>query len=289
MAKKIGGLGRGLEALISDNFVEEGGSEQAVKLKIMDIEPNRDQPRKVFDEKSLSELADSITQHGVLQPLLVRPVINGSYQLVAGERRWRAARLAGLTEVPVIIKEMSDEEAITIAMIENLQREDLNPLEEALGYKNMMETLNITQSEAAEQIGKSRPAVANSLRLLNLPPEVQQMLGDNLITAGHARALLGFENTEDMISTAKLIVRDDISVREIERLVKRSKKEPAERKPQKKEKFYSEVELALRNNLGRKIKIRETGKKGAGTLEIEFFDQQDLENIAMMLENYGNN
>lgn len=289
MAKKTGGLGRGLEALISDNFVEEGGSEQAVKLKIMDIEPNRDQPRKVFDEKSLSELADSISQHGVLQPLLVRPVINGSYQLVAGERRWRAARLAGLTEVPVIIKEMSDEEVIAIAMIENLQREDLNPLEEALGYKNMMETLNITQSEAAEKIGKSRPVVANALRLLNLPPEVQQMLGDNLITAGHARALLGFENTEDMISTAKLIVRDDISVREIERLVKRSKKEPAARKPQKKEKFYSEVELALRNNLGRKIKIRENGKKGAGTLEIEFFDQQDLENIAMMLENYGNN
>ena len=276
MAKKTGGLGRGLEALISDNFVEEGGSEQAVKLKIMDIEPNRDQPRKVFDEKSLSELADSISQHGVLQPLLVRPVINGSYQLVAGERRWRAARLAGLTEVPVIIKEMSDEEV-------------MNPLEEALGYKNMMETLNITQSEAAEKIGKSRPVVANALRLLNLPPEVQQMLGDNLITAGHARALLGFENTEDMISTAKLIVRDDISVREIERLVKRSKKEPAARKPQKKEKFYSEVELALRNNLGRKIKIRENGKKGAGTLEIEFFDQQDLENIAMMLENYGNN
>lgn len=289
MAKKTGGLGRGLEALISDNFVEEGGSEQAVRLKIMDIEPNRDQPRKVFDEKSLSELADSISQHGILQPLLVRPVINGSYQLVAGERRWRAARLAGLTEVPVIIKEMSDEEVIAIAMIENLQREDLNPLEEALGYKNMMETLNITQSEAAEKIGKSRPVIANALRLLSLPSEVQQMLNDNLITAGHARALLGFENTEDMISTAKLIVRDDISVREIERLVKRSKKEPAAHKPQKKEKFYSEVELALRNNLGRKIKIRENGKKGAGTLEIEFFDQQDLENIAMMLENYGNN
>lgn len=289
MAKKNGGLGRGLEALISDNFVEESGSEQTVRLKIMDIEPNRDQPRKVFDEKSLSELADSISQHGVLQPLLVRPIINGTYQLVAGERRWRAARLAGLTEVPVIIKEMTDEEAIEIAMVENLQREDLNPLEEALGYKNMMETLNITQSEAAEKIGKSRPVIANALRLLSLPSEVQQMLNDNLISAGHARALLGFESTEDMIATAKLIVRDDISVREVERLVKRSKTEPAARKSQKKEKYYSEVELALRNNLGRKIKIRETGKKGAGTLEIEFFDKQDLENIAMKLENYGNN
>lgn len=287
MAVKRNGLGRGLESLFVDNSVEEINS-STNKLKIMEIEPNHDQPRKIFDEKALSELADSISQHGVLQPLVVRPLTNGGYQLVAGERRWRAARIAGLSEVPVIIKELTDEETIEIAMIENLQREDLNPLEEALGYSYMMEELKITQEEAAEKVGKSRPAIANALRLLKLPDEIQEMVKNNLISAGHARALLGFANKEDMIATANLIIKEDISVRQIEALVKESKKAPSKPKEQKKrDKFFSEVELALVDNLGRKVKIKENGKKGSGVLEIEFFDRDDLESLALQLENYG--
>lgn len=287
MAVKRNGLGRGLESLFVDNSVEEINA-STNKLKLMEIEPNHDQPRKIFDEKALSELADSISQHGVLQPLVVRPMTNGGYQLVAGERRWRAARIAGLSEVPVIIKELTDEETIEIAMIENLQREDLNPLEEALGYSYMMQELKITQEEAAEKVGKSRPAIANALRLLKLPEEIQEMVKNNLISAGHARALLGFANKEAMIETANLIIKEDISVRQIEALVKAEKTAPVKPKePKKREKFFSEVELALVNNLGRKVKIKENGKKGSGVLEIEFFDKSDLESLALQLENYG--
>lgn len=285
MAKKLGGLGRGLDSLFADNSVDELNP-SVNKLRIMEIEPNREQPRKDFDEKSLSELAESIEQHGVLQPLVVRPLTNGGYQLVAGERRWRAARIAGLTEVPVVIKELTDEEVIEIAMIENLQREDLNPLEEALGYRYMMDELNITQEQAAEKVGKSRPAVANAIRLLRLPDEVQEMVKNNLISPGHARSLLGFENQELIIQAAKRIVKEDLSVREVETLVKNSQKTPKVLKQQKRDKFFSEVELALVENLGRKVKIKES-KKDAGVLEIEFFDKDDLESLAMKLENYG--
>ena len=285
MAKKLGGLGRGLDSLFADNSVDEINP-SVNKLRIMEIEPNHDQPRKDFDEKALSELAESIEQHGVLQPLVVRPLANGAYQLVAGERRWRAARIAGLTEVPVVIKELSDEEVIEIAMIENLQREDLNPLEEALGYRYMMDELGITQEQAAEKVGKSRPAVANALRLLKLPNEVQEMIKNNLISPGHARALLGFDSEDMIIQTAKLIVKDDLSVREVETMVKNSKKAPKISKQQKRDKFFSEVELALVENLGRKVKIKES-KRDAGLLEIEFFDKDDLESLAMKLENYG--
>lgn len=285
MAKKLGGLGRGLESLLVDNSVEEADS-SVNKLRIMEIEPNRNQPRKDFDEKALSELAESIEQHGVLQPLVVRPLANGSYQLVAGERRWRAARIAGLSEVPVIIKELTDEEVIEIAMIENLQREDLNPLEEALGYRYMMDELKITQEQAAEKVGKSRPAVANALRLLKLPNEIQDMVKNNLISPGHARALLGFDSEEIMLQTAKMIVKEDLSVRDVETLVKKSKKAPKLPKQQIRDKFFSEVELALVENLGRKIKIKEA-KQDAGVLEIEFFDKDDLEGLAKKLENYG--
>ena len=285
MAKKLGGLGRGLDSLFADNSVDELNP-SVNKLRIMEIEPNRDQPRKDFDEKALSELAESIEQHGVLQPLVVRPLTNGGYQLVAGERRWRAARIAGLTEVPVVIKELTDEEVIEIAMIENLQREDLNPLEEALGYRYMMDELNITQEQAAEKVGKSRPAVANAIRLLRLPDEVQEMVKNNLISPGHARALLAFENPELIIQAAKRIVKEDLSVREVEALVKNSQKTPKVPKQQKRDKFFSEVELALVENLGRKVKIKES-KKDSGVLEIEFFDKDDLESLAMKLENYG--
>lgn len=285
MAKKLGGLGRGLDSLFADNSVEEINP-SVNKLRIMEIEPNHDQPRKDFDEKSLSELAESIEQHGVLQPLVVRPLANGSYQLVAGERRWRAARIAGLAEVPVVIKELTDEEVIEIAMIENLQREDLNPLEEALGYRYMMDELNITQEQAAEKVGKSRPAVANALRLLKLPNEIQDMVKNNLISPGHARALLGFDSEDMIVQTAKMIIKEDLSVREVENLVKKSKKIPKVAKQQKRDKFFSEVEIALIENLGRKVKIKEA-KQDAGVLEIEFFDKDDLEGLAMKLENYG--
>ncbi len=285
MAKKLSGLGRGLDSLFADNSVEEINF-SVNKLRIMEIEPNHNQPRKDFDEKALSELAESIEQHGVLQPLVVRPLANGSYQLVAGERRWRAARIAGLTEVPVVIKELTDEEVIEIAMIENLQREDLNPLEEALGYRYMMDELKITQEQAAEKVGKSRPAVANALRLLKLPNEVQEMVKNNLISPGHARALLGFDSDDMILQTAKMIIKDDLSVRDVETLVKKSKKVPKASKKQIRDKFFSEVELALVENLGRKVKIKEA-KQDAGVLEIEFFDKDDLEGLAMKLENYG--
>lgn len=285
MAKKLSGLGRGLDSLFADNSVEEINS-SVNKLRIMEIEPNHNQPRKDFDEKALSELAESIEQHGVLQPLVVRPLANGSYQLVAGERRWRAARIAGLTEVPVVIKELTDEEVIEIAMIENLQREDLNPLEEALGYRYMMDELKITQEQAAEKVGKSRPAVANALRLLKLPNEVQEMVKNNLISPGHARALLGFDSDDMILQTAKMIIKEDLSVRDVETLVKKSKKVPKALKKQIRDKFFSEVELALVENLGRKVKIKEA-KQDAGVLEIEFFDKDDLEGLAMKLENYG--
>lgn len=286
MATKKSGLNRGLSSLFLDNSVDEENSGVST-LKIMEIEPNHDQPRKVFDEKALSELADSISQHGVLQPLVVRPMTNGGYQLVAGERRWRASRIAGLSEVPVIIKELTDEETVEIALIENLQREDLNPLEEALGYRHMMDKLNITQEQAAEKVGKSRPVIANALRLLKLPADVQEMVKNNLISSGHARALLGFETQQQISSAATLIIKDDLSVRDIEKMVKDSKKLPQIAKKEKRDKFFSEVELALVENLGRKIKIKENAKKGSGVIEIEFFDKSDLKSIAMSLENYG--
>lgn len=285
MSLKKSGLGRGLDSLFADNSVEEISS-ASNKLRIMEIEPNHNQPRKDFDEKSLSELAESIEQHGVLQPLVVRPLANGGYQLVAGERRWRAARIAGLSEVPVVIKELTDEEVIEIAMIENLQREDLNPLEEALGYKFMMDELGITQEQAAEKVGKSRPTVANALRLLKLPEEIREMVKNNLISSGHARALLGFDSEDMMLQTAKAIIKEDLSVRDVETLVKNSKKLPKIPKQQKRDKFFSEVELALVENLGRKVKIKES-KRNSGVLEIEFFDKGDLEALAMKLENYG--
>lgn len=287
MAEKKSGLGKGLDSLFYDNSIESTSTDTNV-LKIMEIEPNRDQPRKDFDENALSELADSISQHGILQPIVVRPLSNGAYQIVAGERRWRAARIAGLSEVPVIIKELTDEDVIEIAMIENLQREDLNPLEEALGYRYMMDELSLTQEQVSDKVGKSRPVIANALRLLKLPEEVQEMVKNNIISSGHARALLGFKNESDMIVAANMIVKEDLSVRDVEKLVKLSVKEPKEPKPaEKKDKYFSEVELALKENLGRKIKIKENSKKESGVLEIEFFNKEDLLSIAMLFENFG--
>ena len=283
MAAKKGGRGRGLDALFADNSIEEIASTSAVKLKIMDIEP-----RKIFDEDALAELADSIAKHGVIQPLLVRPMPDGSYQLVAGERRWRASRMAGLTEVPVVIKELSDDEAMALALIENLQREDLNAIEEAQGIKALMDTLSLTQDEAAERVGKSRPAVANALRLLKLPDSVIALVSDGKLSPGHARALLGFKDEQDIIETADLIIEKGLTVRDVEKLVKKRNKEPKAEKPAaRRASYYDEVELALTDFLGRKVKVGTKPGKESGVLEIDFFDKDDLTRLADALKSLG--
>ena len=286
MAAKKGGLGRGLDALFADNSVEENSSASAVKLSLNEIEPNKDQPRKTFDEKALSELADSIAQHGVIQPLLVRPMPDGSYQLVAGERRWRAARRAGLSEVPVVIREMSDSEMMELALIENLQREDLNPIEEAEGLQQLIHTYGLTQETAAARVGRSRPAIANALRLLSLPTPILELTRDGKISAGHARALLSLNEEEKMVEIADQILKKEISVREVERLAKaaaKEKKQP-ENHPLRRDTFYDEVELALTNSLGRRLKVNLNKKENRGTIDIEFFEQNDLTDLSRILD-----
>ncbi len=280
MAVKKGGLGRGFDSLFLDNTALETGN-NPITLNIDDIEPNRAQPRKAFDEKALNELAESISQYGVLQPLLVRPRKDGSYQIVAGERRWRAAKLAGLKEVPVTVRDLSDDETAAIALIENLQREDLNPIEQAQGLSELIENYGLTQEEAAYRVGKSRPAVANVLRLLKLPDDIRDMVAEGKISEGHARAILGFENEEDMRYAASLIVKDKATVRDIEKMAKaKSAKKPRKAKTQsKRDVYYDEVELSLAETLGRRVKIH-TAPGGGGKIEIEFFDKEDLKKIA---------
>ena len=284
MAVKKGGLGKGIDALIYDNTVESTAGE-AVKLSINEIEPNHEQPRKSFEPQALSELSESIKEHGILQPLLVRPMADGSYRLVAGERRYRAARMAGLTEVPVTIREMTDEEESIFALIENLHREDLNAIEEAQGLKTLIDTFGLTQEQAAQRVGKSRVAVTNSLRLLNLPDDISSLVKEGKLSAGHAKALLSFEDKKEASRIAQLVVKDDISVRDVERLAKsaqKTKKTP-EKREKKRDKFYDEVEIALGNTLARQVKVF-TSKGGSGTIEIEFFSKSDLEKLAMQFD-----
>lgn len=277
MAKKQSGLGKGLGALMLENNTDSMVSTDT--LAVNDIIPNKEQPRKTFDEAALQELADSIKQHGVLQPLLVRPLTTGGYQLVAGERRWRASRLAELKEVPVIIKELSDTEAMEIAIIENLQREDLNPIEEAEGLQTLIDKCGFTQEEVATSVGKSRPAITNALRLLRLPEEVRQMTKDGDISAGHARALLAFDNEPMMLECAKQIVDKKLTVRDVEKMVKRPKTSKIKASSGRaRDSFYDEVELALSDALGTKVKVYNGRNKG--TLEIEFYTLDDLKNIA---------
>ena len=284
MASKKGGLGKGFDSLFLDNTVEESSQGGAVILKIDDIEPNRAQPRKEFDEAGLSELADSISQYGVLQPLLVRPQKDGSYQIVAGERRWRAARKAGLTEVPVTVRSLNDEEAAAIALIENLQREDLNPIEEAEGLQELIENYGLTQEETAARVGKSRPAVANALRLLRLPEDIIGLVRSGKISQGHSRALLAFTDEEEMRRAAELIVSKGVTVREVERMAKSQsgKKARKKRKAPKRDTYFDEVELSLTDVLKRKVKVVNS-VSGSGKLEIEFFDKEDLKKIANVL------
>lgn len=281
--KKKAGLGKGLDALFIDNSTEEKGD---MLINLNEIEPNREQPRKYFDDEALRELSESIAKHGVIQPLLVRPLSDGGYQLIAGERRWRASRMAGLSQVPVVVKEMTDQEAMELALIENLQREDLNPIEEAEGFKLLMDTYNFTQEQAAERVGKSRPAVANALRLLVLPEEILDMVKMGKLSAGHARTILPITDKKLLMKLVDEILAKDLSVRETERLVKTLSK-PAEEKSKKKSKrdsFYDECELSIRETMGRKAKIN-VSKNNKGTIELEFFSKEDLEKILMALSN----
>lgn len=283
MAKKTG-LGKGLSELFIDNATEELSSSSAVKLKLSEIEPNKNQPRKNFDEEALAELSHSIELHGVLQPLVVRPMPDGSYQLVAGERRWRASRMAGLTEVPVVIKELTDAQVAEIALVENLQREDLDPIEEALGYKELAERFDYTQEEISNLVGASRPAIANALRLLTLPEEIITLVSKKELSAGHARALLTLEDDKAKIELAKLVIKEDISVRETERLARKQiKVEPTGKKAKKRNPYYDEVELALSDVLQRKVRVTKSTKKGA--IEIEFFDDEDLKKLIKIFDN----
>lgn len=281
MAKRQSGLGKGLEALMLENSIDEMVATNTLPLN--EIIPNKEQPRKTFDEGALQELSESIKQHGVLQPLLVRPLTTGGYQLVAGERRWRASRMAGLKEVPVVVKELTDTETMEIAIIENLQREDLNPIEEAEGLQALIDKCGFTQEEVATSVGKSRPAIANSLRLLRLPNEVRDMTKNGDISAGHARALLAFDNDAMIYEVAQNIVSNKLTVRDVERLAKI--KEPSSsvsaKRSKRRDSFFDEVELSLTEALGRKVKVY--NGRGKGTLEIEFYSQDDLKNIANKL------
>lgn len=282
MSKKFGGLGKGLDTIFAENETEDSNS--SVMLKISEIEPNRSQPRKDFDENALSDLAQSISQHGLLQPLLVRPLPIGGYQIVAGERRYRACRMAGLTEVPVTIRELSDTETMEIALIENLQREDLSPIEEALGYKALIDEHGFSQEEVATSVGKSRPAIANSLRILKLPDSVLEYVKQDKISAGHARALLMLDNEEDMLELAELIYKKDLSVRQAEKLAKKKPEVEEDTQPERKPSFYSMVELALNESLGRKIKVNKNKGKQGGVLQIEFYSDEELTELSNKLK-----
>ena len=271
------GLGRGLGALLGD-FTDELEKKSAYQLlPIYKVEPNPDQPRHDFDEEELQLLADSITVHGVIQPLTVRETGNGYYQIIAGERRWRAARIADLSEVPAIIIEADDRKVMELALIENLQRQDLNPVEEALGYQSLIDEYGLTQEEAAGRVGKSRPAVANALRLLGLCPEVLDRLRSNELTAGHARAILTLKTDKKQIQAAQKICALGLSVRQAELLCKNMSKEPA---PEKEEvtlkvDYVAECEKTLSKHLGRGVKI--VNGKRKGRFELEFYGQDDLQ------------
>lgn len=279
---KSRGLGKGLEALFEDN--RDDSQSGVTTVRISEIEPNLSQPRKQFDEEALSELADSIAAHGVLQPLLIRPTSGGTYQIVAGERRWRAARLAGLSEVPALIREITDEETDQLALIENLQREDLNAVETAQGYRRLMDKYGMTQEQLSAAVGKSRPAIANTLRILTLPEDILPMVAEGKLSAGHAKAVLSAPEERRTV-LAKRIAAEGLSVREAERLAAK-REEPGEKKPAKKEsfpkdKYYREMQVAITNELGRPVKITEN--KNGGVIELPFYSKQELAAICERL------
>ena len=293
MAVKRNGLGKGLDSLIpnksdkpnvqsekkqkkAENVKEETGE---IMVKINQVEPNRDQPRKDFDEDSLMELADSIKQFGILQPLIVKKK-KDYYEIIAGERRWRAAKIAGIKEVPIIVKEYTDQEIVEISLIENIQRENLNPIEEAMAFKRLLEEFNLKQDEVAERVSKSRTAVTNSMRLLKLSKKVQQMIIDDMISTGHARALLAIDDEEQQYILANKIFDEKLSVRETEKLVKALKNPKKEVKKQKPEHtfVYDNIEEQLKNIIGTKVSVNPKAN-GKGRIEIEYYSEEELERI----------
>ncbi len=278
------GLGRGLNALLGDPDLQPQG-EGSVTLPISQVEPGLNQPRKRFDQEALDDLTESIRTHGIIQPLTVRRLASGYYQIIAGERRWRAAKAAGLAEVPVVIIEADDRKVMELGLIENLQREDLNPAEEARGYQVLMEEYGLTQEQVAQQMGKSRPAIANTLRLLALPQEVLTMLEEGTLSAGHARAILGAPTQELQKEAAKKTVEAQLSVRQTEALVKamqRPKKEQTSPQGPDLSLYIGELEKDLSGRLGRKVKIAHKGKKGR--IELEYYSDQDLETLLELLQ-----
>ena len=297
MPIKKKGLGKGLDSLIPDNksmksvtsektveSKEDAAAKSGVQvMKINAVEPNRDQPRKNFDEDALLELSDSIKQFGVLQPLLVRKR-KDYYEIIAGERRWRAAKLAGVKEVPVIEKEYTDQEILEIGLIENIQRENLNPIDEAIAYKRLLEEFNLKQDEVAERVSKSRTAVTNSMRLLKLSDKVQQMIIDDMISTGHARALLAIDDPELQYTLANKIFDEKLSVRETEKLVKEIKnpKKPKEKKPVANSFIYQDLEEKMKSVFGTKVSIASKGK-GKGKIEIEYYSDDELEHLFDMM------
>ena len=287
------GLGRGINALIPEEPAET--NEKVIvkevvvkepaetKVRLSQVEPNREQPRKMFDEDALIELSESIKQYGVLQPLLVQKKDN-YYEIIAGERRWRAAKLAGLKEVPVIIRNYTEQEIVEISLIENIQREDLNPIEEAQAYKRLLTEFHLKQDEVAERVSKSRAAVTNSIRLLKLNEEVQRMVVDEMISTGHARALLAVENPEEQYNLAQRIFDEKLSVRDVEKLVKNLHKPAKSKKVDDKtmQVIYQDIEEKLKQKLGRKVTVTSKGE-GSGKIEIEFYNHEDLDRLLDVL------
>ena len=288
------GLGKGLDSLIPTSVSGSSGEKKDKKqtemvVKIAKVEPNRDQPRKKFDEDALQELADSIKQFGLLQPILVQDR-KGFYEIIAGERRWRAAKLAGLKEVPVIIRNYTNQEIVEISLIENIQREDLNPIEEAQAYKRLLEEFHLKQDEVAERVSKSRTAVTNSMRLLKLCDSVQQMIIDDMLSTGHARALIPIEDVDLQLQLAQRIFDEKLSVREVEKIVKgilkpETDKPKKEEPPQNIQYIYQDIENRLKEKLSRKVEITSKGKNGTGKIEIEFYSNDDLDHLIESLSN----
>ena len=287
MAKRSSGLGRGLDAIFLDNTLVENTADKENTintLKISLVDPKSDQPRKYFDKDALEELSESIKENGLLQPILVREYGEGRYQIIAGERRFRACKLAGLTEIPAIVLDRDDRAAAQIALIENIQRENLNPLEEALAYKSLKEEYDMTQEELSEKLGKSRSAIANSIRLLDLPEEILTMVAARELSAGHARTLLGVKDREDMILLAQIAAEQDLSVRQLEEQVKKinKKKKPVAEEIEDEDDmpvvdYFREMELRIQRQLGRKVKIEDKGRKK--TLTLYYEDNEDLDEL----------
>ena len=286
MAKEKRGLGTGLDVLFAANDFDEEESE-LLNVPLSKVEPRREQPRERFDEQALQDLADSIAQYGLIQPITVRRLDSGYYQIIAGERRWRAARLAGLSEVPVRVIEADDRRTAELALVENLQRQDLNPMEEARGYLSLMQDYGLTQEEAARSVGRSRPAVANALRLLTLSPELRELVETGLLSAGHARALIPLNNDPRQLDAANEVIARELSVRKTEQLAARLQKEP---KPEPEKDplavdYAAEVAETLSRTIGRKVRLIE-GKKG-GRIEIEYVGADDREALIELLQTIG--